>query len=216
MTDPSMTDPSMTGPSMTGPVIENPVVDPSLEGIAAGTQQFRSQVGHISRQSGVFFAGTIFTAVFGYVFKVYLARVLGAEALGIYALGMTVAGLAGVLGGLGLTWAASRFPPIYCSANRVEELRAFLVWSVAILVAVNGLLALGVVFARHWISTTLYHTPALSTYLHFFAAIMFFGALTTFFAQLLTGYKEVAKRTIITNIGGSLLTMLLTVMLVET
>ena len=32
----------------------------------------------------------------GYVFKVYLARVLGAEALGIYALGMTLIAFLGV------------------------------------------------------------------------------------------------------------------------
>ena len=182
---------------------------------ADATQQFRSQVGHISRHSGVFFAGTIFTAALGYIFKVYLARVLGAEALGIYALGMTVVGLAGIFGGLGLTWAASRFAPAYCSTSRMEELRSFLVWSVLILVGVNGLLAVGVVLARRWIAIRFYHTPVLERYLYLFSALMFVGALTTFFAQLLTGYKQVAKRTLVTNIGASLLTMIFTVALVE-
>jgi O-antigen/teichoic acid export membrane protein len=187
----------------------------SAEATAAGTQQFRSQVGHISRQSGVFFAGTIFTAAFSYAFKVYLARVLGAEALGIYALGMTVVGLVGIFGGLGLTWAASRFPSVYGNAGQNDDLRSFLVWSVLTLILVNGLFAFCVVVARRWISTSLYHTPVLAGYLYLFAAIMFLGALTTFFAQLLTGYKEVARRTLIANIGGSLLTMVFTVVLVE-
>lgn len=181
----------------------------------AGTQQFRSQVGHISRQSGVYFAGTIFTAAFGYVFKVYLARVLGAEALGIYALGMTVVGLMGIFGGLGLTWAASRFPAVYCSTGRMEDLRSFLVWSILALVLTNGLFAVCVILARQWIATSAYHTPALAGYLYLFAVIMFLGALTTFFAQLLTGYKQVAKRTLITSVGASLLTMLFTIVLVE-
>jgi O-antigen/teichoic acid export membrane protein len=215
---------------MTDPFIDNSVVKTSSERLAirtdvaedqatrtqaARTQQFRSQVGHISRQSGVFFAGAIFTTAFGYFFKVYLARVLGAEALGIYALGMTVVGLVGIFGGLGLTWAASRFPPAYCSTGRFEDLRSFLGWSVLSLICANGLFALLVVAARHWISTSLYHTPALASYLYLFALIMFLGALTTFFAQLLSGYKEVAKRTLIANIGGSLLTMFFTVVLVE-
>jgi O-antigen/teichoic acid export membrane protein len=200
---------------MNDPIL-NPVdIQDSVENLAARTQQFRSQVGNISRQSGVFFAGTIFTTAFGYVFKVYLARVLGAEALGIYALGMTVVGLVGIFGGLGLTWAASRFPPAYCSTGRLEDLRSFLAWSVLSLIGVNGLFALAVIAARHWIATRVYHTPALASYLSLFALIMFLGALTTFFAQLLTGYKEVAKRTLITNIGASLLTMLFTVVLVE-
>lgn len=200
---------------MNDPLLKQPVIQQSAENVAARTQQFRSQVGHISRQSGVFFAGTIFTTAFGYIFKVYLARVLGAEALGIYALGMTVVGLAGIFGGLGLTWAASRFPPAYCSTGRLEDLRSFLAWSVLSLIIVNGLFALAVVATRRWISTNLYHTPALASYLYLFAIIMFLGALTNFFAQLLTGYKEVAKRTLITNIGASLLTMLFTVLLVE-
>jgi O-antigen/teichoic acid export membrane protein len=174
---------------------------------------FQTEMGRISRQSGIVFAGTIFTAVVGYVFKVYLARKLGAEALGIYALGMTVVGLVGVFGGLGLTWAASRFPAACVSTGRPEDLRAFMAWSVLILVGVNGLLAGFVVLMRHWVSIDLYHTPALAGFLNLFALILFLGALTTFFGQLLTGYKEVAKRTVITSFAGVLLSVLFTVVL---
>lgn len=178
-------------------------------------QQFRSQFGDIGRQSGVFFAGTMFTAIAGYLFKVYLARTLGAEALGIYALGMTVVGLVGIFGGLGLTWAASRFPAAYVSTGRMEDLRAFMAWSVLILAGVNGVLAGCVVFMRHWVSVRLYHTPALAGYLNLFAFMLFLGALTGFFGQLLTGYKEVAKRTIITNFAGVLLSIVFSVILLS-
>ena len=179
------------------------------------SQQFRSHFGEISRQSGIYFAGTMFTAIAGYIFKVYLARTLGAEALGIYALGMTVVGLVGIFGGLGLTWAASRFPQAYISTGRMKELRTFLAWSFLILTGINGLLAGCVVLARNWISVSLYHTPALSRYVYLFALIMFLGALTTFFGQLLTGFKEVAKRTIITNFAGVSLTILFSVILLS-
>jgi O-antigen/teichoic acid export membrane protein len=175
---------------------------------------YQTEMGRISRQSGIVFAGTIFSAVVGYAFKVYLARALGAEALGIYALGMTAAGVFGVFGGLGLTWAASRFPSVFLSTGRMEDLRAFMAWSVLILAAVNGALAVCIVLARHWVSINLYHTPALSGYLSLFALILFLGALTSFFSQLLTGYKEVAKRTIITSFAGVPLTILFTVVLV--
>ena len=185
-------------------------VEPSTE----QAQQFRSQVGHISRQSGVFFGGTLFTVAFSYVFKVYIARTLGAEALGVYALGMTVVGLAGIFGGLGLTWSASRFPAVYQSTGQMEELRSFLVWSVLILSGVNGLFAVFVVLARYWIADRIYHTPQLASYLYLFALIMFLGALSTFFGQLLTGYKQVAKRTLITNVTGVVLNMSLAVILI--
>jgi O-antigen/teichoic acid export membrane protein len=178
------------------------------------SQQFRSHMGNISRQSGVFFAGTIFTALAGYVFKIYLARTLGSEALGIYALGMTVSGLFGVFGGLGISWAALRFPAAYVSAGRRQELESFVTWGVVILSAVNGVLAGGIVLARRWVAIKLYHTPALANYLHLFAIILFTGALTNFFGQLLTGFKGTAKRTIITNFAGVLVNIFLAVVLI--
>jgi len=175
---------------------------------------FQTEMGRISRQSGIAFAGTIFSAALGYVFKIYLARTLGPEALGIYALGMTVVGFMGVFGGLGLTWAASRFPPAYAGTGRWEDLRVFMTWSVLALAGINALLAGFVVLAGRWVSINLYHTPALAGYLNLFASILFLGGMTTFFAQLLVGYKEVAKRTVITNFAGVVLTVLFTVVLV--
>ena len=178
-------------------------------------QEFRSHVGVISRQSGVFFAGTMFTAVAGYVFKIYLARTLGSEALGIYALGMTVVGLFGIFGGLGINWAVLRFPPAYASTGRGAELRSFLAWALLILLVVNGLLAGGVVLARRWVAIRLYHTPALAGYLYLFAAILFMGALTNFFGQLLTGFKGTATRAIITNFVGVLANIVFAVALIS-
>src|SRR5437763_939598 len=64
---------------------------------ALDAQKFRYEIGQISRQSAVFFAGTMFTSVAAYAFKIYLARALGAEALGIYALGMTAVATIGLV-----------------------------------------------------------------------------------------------------------------------
>src|SRR5512133_2681080 len=84
------------------------------EGAAVGRQalaarEFRHQIGHVSRHSSIFLVGSIFTAAAGYLFKIYLARVLGAEALGTFALGMTIVGFMGVFNALGLPQAALRF-----------------------------------------------------------------------------------------------------------
>ncbi len=175
---------------------------------------FTTEIGEISRQSGVVFAGTVFSAAVGYLFKIYLARRLGAEALGIYALGMTVVGSVGVFGGLGLTWAASRFPAEYLGAGRTEELRSFIAWGFLVLLALDGALAGLVVLAGRWVSVRVYHAPALAHYLHLFAAMLVLGALTTFFAQLLCGYKNVAGKTVITNFAAVSLTVVFTLILI--
>jgi hypothetical protein len=50
---------------------------------SADVIQFRRQMGSISRHSSFFLFGTVFAAASNYLFKVYLARVLGADALGV-------------------------------------------------------------------------------------------------------------------------------------
>src|SRR5215470_17767647 len=104
---------------------------------AQESQKFRSQMGQISRHSAVFFAGTMFTAAAGYLFKVYLARVLGAESLGVYALGMTIIGFVGVFNGLGLPQSAVRFIALYNASGHYNVLRGFIVRAVGLLLAAN-------------------------------------------------------------------------------
>jgi len=180
---------------------------------APDTESFRRHVGQISRQSSVFFAGTVFTTGLGYVFRVYLARVLGAEALGLYALGMTIVGFWGIFNAFGLPQSAVRFVSTYTGTAQLNHLRSFLWRGTAVLLIGNCVLGGIFVWSGPSIALRFYHTPALTRYLYFFVLIMFLGALTGFFAQVLAGYKNVTRRTLITNFVGTPVTMLLTVVL---
>lgn len=171
--------------------------------------RFRSEMGHISRHSAVFFAGTLFTAGAGYLFKIYLARVLGAEALGIYALGMTVGGVLGLIAALGLPQAAARYVAVYNGTGRYAELRGFLWRGLAVLAVANLMVAAIMLWIRGWVADRFYHTPALSKYMGAFALLMVLGSFSLFFGQCLAGFKDVARRTVITNFIGSPLNILL-------
>ena len=187
---------------------------PGLQPQAGGTQDFRRHIGQISRQSSVYFAGTIFTAAAGYVFKVYLARVLGAEALGLYALGMTVCGFFGIFNALGLPQSAVRFVAKYSAAQRWKDLGSFIVRSTAIMFGLNVVLAILMVASGSRIATHFYHSPKLIPYLPLFALIMLLGALTFFLGQVLTGYKDVTRRTIITSFVANPLSMLFAILMI--
>src|SRR5712692_7268562 len=175
--------------------------------------RFRSEMGQISRQSAVFFAGTLFTAGAGYLFKIYLARVLGAEALGIYALGMTVGGVLGLIAALGLPYAAARYVAIYSGTGRYSERKGFL-WNCLAVFAVANLIVATVLFlVSGWVADRFYHTAVLSKYMGAFAGLMVLGSFTLFFGQALAGFKDVARRTVITNFIGSPLNILFSVAL---
>jgi O-antigen/teichoic acid export membrane protein len=202
----------MMGPSTAkGTALE---VAPQVQPNPAHTQKFRSQMGDISRQSSIFFAGTVFTAATGYLFKVYLARVLGAEALGLYALGMTIVGLVGVFNALGLPQSAVRFVAAYAATGRWKQLGGFLVRGSAILLALNLALAGLMLLVGPRIAVQFYHAPALVPYIPLFALIMFLGTCTFFLGQVLAGYKDVIRRTVVTNFVASPLNIALTILLV--
>ena len=180
---------------------------------ARDPQHFRTHMGQISRHSAAFFAGTVFTAAAGYLFKVYLSRRLGPEPLGIYALGMTITALLGILNGPGLYQASVRFVATYVANGKSQHLRSFLIRSTGFLLATNIVLSSSVLLVGPWIGEHFYHTKALKPYLWLFALIMFFGALTAFFGQVLQGYKDVLSRTGITNFIGTPLMISLTIIL---
>ena len=183
---------------------------------ASGSEslKFQTEMGRISGQSGIVFAGTIFTAVLGYTFKVYLARVLGAEALGLYALGMTIISFMGMLNVLGLPESAVRFVAHYSASKRYEELRALL-WNGAwILIATNLIFTAILLEAGPWVSRRFYHSPQLVRYLPLFAPIMITSAINVFFGNVLAGYREVGRRTMITRFVAAPSTMAMAVLLI--
>ena len=177
--------------------------------------QFRRQVGQISRHSTVFFAGSLFTVAAGYLFKIYVARVLGADGLGIFALGMTIVGFLGIFNGLGLPQAATRFVAAYSATGQWQRLHGLLRRLSALLLPANAGLVVVLIIAGPWLAQHIYHAPALIPYLPFFAALLALGGLTTFCGQILAGYKDVAARTVVTNFIGSPLNIVIGVMVLS-
>lgn len=175
---------------------------------------FQMEMSRISRHSGAAFAGTIFTAALGYGFKIYLARVLGPDALGVYALGMTIISFLGNFNVLGLPGAAMRFVALYSASKRVRDLRTLL-WNGSWTLLATNLIFTGLLIGvGPRIATHVYHSAELARYVPFFAPIMILSAMTAFFGNVLAGYREVGRRTMITNFVGSPITMAISVLLI--
>lgn len=186
-----------------------PKADSELESL-----KFRREIGTISRHSGVFFFSTTITAGAGYLFKIYVARKLGAESLGVYSLGMAVVSLLGLLGAMGLPTAAPRFVAAYSGTGRLGSLRAFLGRGVFLLMVTGSLLGVLTFIGSGWISGRIFHTPSLTQYMPMFGMLVFTSILATFCEQVLAGFKDVARRTVITNLIGTPLMMVLAVVLI--
>jgi len=188
-------------------------IPPAEAGSELLRHEFRRNMGKISRHSLAFFAGTIFTMGVGYLVKVYVAHVLGAELLGVYALGMTLVSLTQLIGCLGLNGAAARYVAVYNATDRYEDLRGFLAQSIMIVLALNSVFSVGLLFYGDWLARHLYHSSVLGRYIPWFAALAVLGALNVYYCQVLAGFKDIAKRTVITNFVGTSLVSGLTIVL---
>jgi O-antigen/teichoic acid export membrane protein len=187
---------------------------PEVQAENTDRHHFQQQMGRVTKHSLVFFLGTIFNGLAAYVFKVYLARRLGAKALGIYALGMTIVGIVSVFNTLGISQAAVRFVSAYTATQKLDLLRGFLGRSLLLLLASSGVLAAAMLLAGPAIASGFYHTPELRRYMGLFTLIMVLGVFTTFLGHVLSGYKDIARRTVINNFIGSPAVMLMTVLLI--
>jgi len=183
--------------------------------LAPSGREFHRRMASISRQSAVYFAGTILTTAAGFFFKIFLARKLGAEPLGIYTLGMTIVGLLGLFNALGLPTAATRFVAAYCARGEMARLGTFLRGSLSLLSVCNLLFGSLLLVIGPWVAVHFYHLPALSPYLWAFALIMFLGVLNTFLGQVMAGYHDVSRRTLITHFLGVPANILFAVILIS-
>jgi O-antigen/teichoic acid export membrane protein len=156
-------------------------------------------MGNVSRQSAIHLAGTLFTIMAGYAFKIYVSRELGAANLGLYALGTNTQSFLQIFVSLGLPLTAARFVAVYAGQRDIARQRA-LVWGGLALIGVAGcLMALVMLAARRWIANGIYQEPELAAYLPVFAGLLPLLGMVSFLGQVLRGYQEVARSTVISS-----------------
>jgi O-antigen/teichoic acid export membrane protein len=187
---------------------------PPAASAASSAAEFRSRMGKISWQSAVYFAGTILTTGAGYFFRIYLARTLGVEALGLYALGMSIVGMVALVNAFGLPAAAAKFIAEYSAKRDYARIGTFLRGSLGLLAGANVLLVFLMITGGPWLALHFYHSPKLSAYFWPFTLIMLIGVFTTFLGQVMAGYQDVARRTLITHFIGTPATMLFSIVLI--
>jgi O-antigen/teichoic acid export membrane protein len=175
--------------------------------------QFTASLAHITRHSAVYLAGSVFTMGASYFVKIYVVRKLGAELLGLYALGMTLVSFMQLFGLLGLPGTAARYVAAYNATGKTDRLKCFVLKSSVFVVVLNFCLAVLMLLSGNWIAQHFYHSAELARYMPAFALLMWFGAISVFYGQVLGGFKDVAKRTIITNFIGTPAVLLLTIAL---
>lgn len=154
---------------------------------------FRAEMGKISRQSAVYFIGTVFTLVAGFFFKIYTARTLGAEGLGQYALGASVVAFFSLFAHWGIPRAMVRFIPAYSAQNDAARIRGLIVHGGLIVTLVSSTLGIVLWLVRNEIAARIFSEPALAPILALFAFSIPLGTLGFLLDQVAVGFQQTAR-----------------------
>lgn len=148
-------------------------------------------------QGSIYFAGTIFSVVVGFFFKVFISRELGADMLGIFALGMSVVAVLSVFLSWGLGNGLVRFVSKYVAQKDYVQLQTYIyrTFQITFFMSCIGM-SLFFLFPE-FISNTILHTPSLTQYLPYFGILLLINAFIVLFDQIIRGMQEVKKSTLI-------------------
>lgn len=160
-------------------------------------KNLQDYVRQIFKQSGIYFAGMLFTTIVGFFFKVYIARELGAEALGIYAMGLSIVTIVAGFSTVGLGRAGIRFISQYKAKAQWHFLRAYLQRTTFITLSMGIVLAVLVYVFRFEISETIFKKPEGSDYMAYFAGLILLSSLHGLMEAYAQGFQNVGKQTVI-------------------
>lgn len=166
------------------------------------------------------FSGKVYLIILGFWFKFYLSANLeeAAYSLGVFALGMTIIDVISPFASLGLGGTAIRFIPKWKVEGKVKSISSFVTTSTLITVMFSGLFFVVTIwqkdFVLQYFSDGEREMKTLSMLLPVFLIMMVVKNVSELFIQVLRGFQEVKKSTIITSFVGVTVKVLLVVILI--
>ena len=154
-------------------------------------KDFDNSLKKIVGSAAIVFVGIFLSKILTYVYRIIVARVFGTEVYGLYSLTLMVSGWFIALAGLGLGVGLIRFLPRYIGENQEGKVKILFRKS-AKLVLITGLIStIGLVILAEKISVGIFHEPALTIFLRFFALIIPVSGLLAISLATLKGHERI-------------------------
>ena len=162
------------------------IVNQSLQKIAKGT--------------GIVFTGTIIGLIIGFVGRIILVRYITQTEYGIYCLALVMISIFATISTLGLGEGSTRYIAYFRGKNEDGKVRGVISSSIKIAFIASISLAVISFFVSHFISISIFHTPALSTPIKIFSIAIPFTVLINVFIAIFRGFDRVDAQVYFNNI----------------
>jgi len=166
----------------------------------------------VAKGTGIGFLGVIFSKVFGYLYRLIVARV-GIEQYGLISIGIALYAILTTISTLGMSNGILRFVSYYREKNEPNKIKGTILSSLKLVTPTGLVLAIILFVFSKPIAVNLFHDPNLSMIFKLFAIAIPFSAIRDIFLNVSKAYHkvqhEVYAKNILENLSKVILTFLL-------
>ena len=138
--------------------------------------------------------------IFGYLYRIIIARYFGPEVYGIYTLSVIVASWLVVLSSFGFIEGILRYFSFYRGRNEIQKIRYLFRFSSKILLFSTVFFSLIVFLLSETIATLIFHNKDLTIYIKFFSLISPFWAFSSYFLSIMRSFEKIKEVSIIESV----------------
>lgn len=148
----------------------------------------------------VVFSTFVAAKIFGYLYRIIIARYFGPEVYGIYTLSVIVASWIVILSSFGFSEGILRYFSFYRGKNEIHKIRYLFRFSSRILLFSTIAFSLIVFLFSDFIAVSMFHNPDLTIYIKLFSLISPFGAFSSYFLSIMRSFEKIKEVSVIESV----------------
>lgn len=166
-------------------------------------------------QSSVFvFMAFMFSKIFGYLYRIVIARHFGPEVYGLFSLSIVIVGWFVAISWLGFVEGILRYVSLYRGSKDLNKIRYLFRFSSRILIFSTLFFSLMLFLLSNTISNSIFHNPNLRMYLQIFSMMLPLWVFSSYFLAIMRAFEKIKEVSLIEGIMQSLLKILLLIALI--
>ena len=156
----------------------------------------------------------ILAKIFGYLYRIIIARYFGPEIYGLFSLSIVIMGWFVTFSLLGFDGGILRYISFYRGKNELNKIKYLFQSSSKILLFLSLVMSAISFFLSSFISISIFHNPNLIPFLKIFSITIPFWTLSLYFLSTIRAFEKIKEVSLIDNIIQSFLKLVLLILFI--
>ncbi len=154
----------------------------------------------IVKSSVIVFAALILSKIFGYIYRIIIARHFGPEVYGVFSLSMAIVGLLVIFSLMGFSEGIVRQISFYRGKNEINKIRYIYRFTSATILLTSIVISIFLFFSSSYISTSIFNNESLTTYLRILSFVIPLWSFAIYFLSIMRAFEKIKEGAIIDDV----------------